>query len=117
MPTTVAGKSFDWFRSVLSSLKTLGFAIVEDHNEAAINNEEKYAGYNVQNNANNKRINPFTALIEPRLKRKDKYDLTVVDCALVERVVLENNVAIGVVFRVPKAGSFFIRAKKEVILR
>jgi choline dehydrogenase len=97
------------------------FQVVPDHdiNRAIIDNlfESPMAPVRQANVAGSpdQRINPFSALVEPLLM-DPRYDVTVVDCAHVNRVVIENLVAVGVNVTVDGSSSFFIRAKKEVIL-
>jgi choline dehydrogenase len=97
------------------------FQIVPDHdiNLAVMDNlfESPVAPVRQANVAGSpdQRINPFTVLVEPLLM-DPRYDVTVVDCAQVNNVVIEKLIAVGVNVTVDGSSSFFIRAKKEVIL-
>ena len=90
------------------------FTVVEDHQKAILDGTiASPISLSRQMNSKSERLNPFSVLIEPLLLNGN---VTVVDSALVERVVIEDKTARGVVFSVEGAGARFVSARQEVIL-
>ena len=89
--------------------------VVEDHQQAVLEGlVASPISYTRQNNSLSERQNPFSVLVEPLLAGGQ---VTVVDAATVERVVLNaQREAVGVVFSVPGAGAHFVAARREVVL-
>jgi choline dehydrogenase len=111
--TRLVSKSNKTLAAMMKACKT--FQVVEDHQQAIL--EGKVASplsYCRQNNSASERQNPFSVLVEPLIAGGQ---VTVVDAATVERVVLNaKHEATGVVFSVPGSGARYVAARHEVVL-
>jgi choline dehydrogenase len=98
------------FKEMMQSFKLLN--PVEDHQQAILDNSVPAPiSVSRQMNTLSARLNPFSVLVEPLLLAGN---VTVVDSALVERIVIEQGAARGVVFSVVGAGARYVGAKREV---
>lgn len=99
---------FDISRAFVEAGKELGFNENPDFN----GEEQDGFGYYQVNQKAGKRFSASHAFLHPAMKRKN---LKVITEAMVERIMIENNRAVGIEYRLPTHVQQ-VRASKEVIL-